>query len=267
MKSKASFKGHPLHPILVAFPIAFFTGAFAFDLLSQLVNKIIFWQMAYYLAIGGIAAGFMAAIPGVIDFTKTIPPNSSAKKRATKHALINITNLLLFSGVVYYKQAGNANPIIVLVMEGIGIILLTIAGWMGGTLVYKNQIGVVNRYADSGKWSEAYVDSKSAEIEVATIQDLKINQMKLVHVGNKRIVIARSEKGFVAFDDRCTHKGGSLAGGTMICGTVHCPWHGSLFDVHDGSVKSGPATEKISTYPVVEKDGKIYLIKSAIDQY
>jgi nitrite reductase/ring-hydroxylating ferredoxin subunit len=70
----------------------------------------------------------------------------------------------------------------------------------------------------------------------------------------------RTENTHVAFDDHCTHKGGSLAGGTMICGTVQCPWHGSQFDVRTGMVNAGPAMEKINTYKVIEEnDGKIYL--------
>jgi nitrite reductase/ring-hydroxylating ferredoxin subunit len=42
-------------------------------------------------------------------------------------------------------------------------------------------------------------------------------------------VLARTEEGYVAFDDRCTHKGGSLAAGVMVWGTVQCLWHGSQF--------------------------------------
>ncbi len=53
--------------------------------------------------------------------------------------------------------------------------------------------------------------------------------MKLLHVGSTSIVLAKTEKSYVAFDDRFTHKGGSLAGGAMICETVQCPWHGSHF--------------------------------------
>jgi nitrite reductase/ring-hydroxylating ferredoxin subunit len=78
--------------------------------------------------------------------------------------------------------------------------------------------------------------------------------MKLVHVDGRRIVLARTADGYVAFDDRCTHRGGSLAGGTMICGTVQCPWHGSQFDVASGAVKAGPAEKAIETFRV-EKTG------------
>ena len=83
--------------------------------------------------------------------------------------------------------------------------------------------------------------------------------MKLVHVKDRRVVIARSETGYVAFDDRCSHKGGSLAGGAMICGTVQCPWHGSQFDVATGALKAGPGNEGIKTYIVDESNGKVYL--------
>jgi nitrite reductase/ring-hydroxylating ferredoxin subunit len=52
--------------------------------------------------------------------------------------------------------------------------------------------------------------------------------MKLLRIGDLRIVLGRTSDGYVAFDDRCTHRGGSLAGGVMVDGTVQCLWHGSI---------------------------------------
>ena len=75
----------------------------------------------------------------------------------------------------------------------------------------------------------------------------------------KGLAYAKTETEYLAFDDHCTHRGGSLAGGSMICGTVQCPWHGSQFDISSGEVKAGPAREKIATYPVEERDGKVFL--------
>ena len=260
MKSKASIKSHPIHPILVSLPIAFFIGAFVFDVLSLITGNHSFWQTGYYSAIAGIIGAILAAVPGAIDYFFTVPPKSSAKKRATKHALINVVNLVLFIVIVFYRQKENANTSIVIIAEAIGVILLSIAGWMGGTLVHRNQIGIDHRYAEAGKWKEAYFDTNDQKIQVADAKELKLNAMKLVHVNKQRIVIGRTEKGYVAFSDHCTHRGGSLADGTLICGTVQCPWHGSQFDVESGAVKAGPAKEKIITYRLEEKEGKIFLL-------
>jgi uncharacterized membrane protein/nitrite reductase/ring-hydroxylating ferredoxin subunit len=258
MRSNANIKSHPIHPMLIVFPIAFFFGTFIFDILGIITDHKFFYAVSSYMQLLGIIGGLVAAVPGAIDYFKTVPPNSSGKKRATKHALLNITNLVLFF-IAWVLKGDDISPFIILGLEIIGIILLSIAGWLGGTLVYRNQIGVDPCYANAGKWKEEHKHATNGQIEVAATNELKANQMKLIHADKKRIVIGKTENGYVAFDDHCTHKGGSLAGGTMICGTVQCPWHGSQFDVNTGIVKAGPAKEKINTYSLSEKDGKIYL--------
>ncbi|WP_423149505.1 DUF2231 domain-containing protein [Rubrolithibacter danxiaensis] len=258
MKSNASIKSHPIHPILVGFPIAFFIGTLIFDLLGFFNDNNHFLETGKYLEIAGIIAALITAIPGIIDYCYTVPPKSSAKNRATKHGLTNITVVLVFSIALYFRS-NNYDVLWFIATEFIGTILLLFAGWMGGTLVYRNQIGVDPRYADAGKWKELNIEKTAGPIEVATSDELKVNQMKLLRIENKRIALARTESGYVAFDDRCTHKGGSLAGGAMICGTVQCPWHGSHFDVRSGAVKAGPAKEAISVYQVKELDNKVFL--------
>src|SRR6266542_2113921 len=250
MRSNANFKSHPIHPMLIVFPIAFFIGTFIFDILGIVTDHNIYYAVSYYMQLSGIIGGLLAAIPGAVDYFKTVPPNSSGKKRATQHALLNITNLVLFF-IAWLLKGNNINPYVILILETAGIVLLSIAGWLGGTLVYRNQIGVDHRYANAGKWKE--------EIEVAAANELKTNQMKLIHADKKRIVIGRTENGYVAFDDHCTHRGGSLADGSMLCGIVQCPWHGSQFDVNTGVGKAGPAKENINTYQVIEMNDKIYL--------
>jgi uncharacterized membrane protein/nitrite reductase/ring-hydroxylating ferredoxin subunit len=259
MRSKASIKGHPIHPILIPFPIAFLIGATGFDILGVISNSQSFISTGKYLTFAGIAVALVAAIPGIIDYFFTVPPHSSGKKRATKHGLLNILTVILFSIALFLKTQQNTNFSAILLIEGIGIVLLAFAGWMGGTLAYRNQIGVDIRYANAGKWNESALDRDKGEIEVGTIDEIKTNQMKLIKVGSERIVIAKSEKGFVAFEDRCTHRGGSLAGGSMICGTVQCPWHGSQFSVENGEVKAGPAKERIKIFEIKEKNRKIVL--------
>lgn len=259
MKSTAHIKGHPIHPILICFPLAFLIGSWVFDLINIFSASDDFATTGRYLNIAGIASGLLAAIPGIIDYSSTIPKNSSAKKRGATHGLLNTSAIILFSIALYFRYNNSPDYYLIAGIGTIGVILLFISGWLGGTLVYRNQIGVDIRYADAGKWSEQKTTAINGLAEIKDIEKLLVNQMKLVHVGNKRIVIARTETQYVAFDDRCTHRGASLAGGAMICGTVQCPWHGSQFDVTNGGVKAGPAKESIHCYEVIHENDRYFI--------
>jgi uncharacterized membrane protein/nitrite reductase/ring-hydroxylating ferredoxin subunit len=259
MRSTANIKSHPIHPILVTFPISFFTATLLFDILFFVYGTGGFENTALYLNIAGIVSALAAAIPGAIDYFFTVPPKSSGKKRATKHALINISIILIFTGVLIARLNSTVSTIILICAEAIAVGLLGYTGWLGGTLVYRNQIGVDHRYAGAGKWNEERISKAKGKIQVALADELELNQMKLVHISGKRIAIGRTEKGYVAFEDRCTHRGGSLSDGVMICGTVQCPWHGSQFNVNTGEVNSGPARAKIKTYSIIEQDGIVFI--------
>jgi uncharacterized membrane protein/nitrite reductase/ring-hydroxylating ferredoxin subunit len=262
MKSRAVAFGHPIHPMLIPFPIAFLTGAVLFDAAGWLRNVPSWWTTGGHLCLAGIGTALLAAIPGLIDYIYTVPPGSSAKTRATKHMLANLTAVALFGAAWWTRGAAATRPdLLVLGLEVLGLGLLGAGGYMGGTLVTRNLIGIDHRYAQAGKWREETIDARKGQaIIVATRDELKVDQMKLLRVGDKRIVLARTKDGYVAFDDGCTHKGGSLAGGVMVCGTVQCLWHGSQFDVSTGKVKAGPATKPIGVYRVEEAAEAVKLV-------
>jgi nitrite reductase/ring-hydroxylating ferredoxin subunit/uncharacterized membrane protein len=247
MQSQASIKGHPLHPMLIVYPFAFLTGAFGFSAAAAASRNREWRVVADHLVPAGIIAGLIAAVPGLIDYLNRVPPQSSAKTRATKHALLNVTGLALFttSWLLRRTRTRVAAPLIV---QGLGASVMSVAGVLGGTLVYRNQIAVDHRYAGAGRWQETAREITDARALTSAAAGLEVNQMKLVHVGDERITVGRTERGYVAFEDRCTHKGGPLSDGALVCGTVQCPWHGSQFDVHTGEVKCGPASRKIRTY-------------------
>src|SRR5918993_4403609 len=142
MRSKIHLKGHPLHPIMVALPIAFFIGTLVFDALGYFRMNDYFYITAYYLEIAGIVTAVLAAVPGIVDYAAVVPPNSSAKKRATKHGILNVLLLLIFCFAWFYRRNEGFDPVIVLITETVGVILLSISGWLGGTLVHRNQIGI-----------------------------------------------------------------------------------------------------------------------------
>jgi nitrite reductase/ring-hydroxylating ferredoxin subunit len=174
----------------------------------------------------------------------------------------NLTAVALFAGAWWIRGGAATRPdTIVLGLEVLGLGLLGAGGYMGGTLVTRNLIGVDHRYAHAGKWREETIEARPGQaVAVARRDELQVDQMMLLRAGQKRIVLARTKMGYVAFDDRCTHKGGSLAGGVMMCGTVQCLWHGSQFDVSTGKVKAGPAKKGIAVYRVTEEDGEVRLI-------
>jgi uncharacterized membrane protein/nitrite reductase/ring-hydroxylating ferredoxin subunit len=260
MRSRAHIRTHPLHPILVGFPISFFTAALSFDILGVVRDDASWHTQACRLLIAGIGMAVLSAIAGVMDFIYTVPPASSAKKRASTHAFLNLCMLALFTTALIYRLTHyHPEPMVYILLEAGAFVIMLSAGWMGGTLVHRNQIGVDPRYAFAGKWRELHAREEDGKLNLGVIGDLKRDQMILVHAPGKRIVLARTEQRFVAFDDRCTHKGGSLAGGSMICGTVQCPWHGSQFDVSSGAVKAGPASETITTYTVELQNDVVYI--------
>jgi uncharacterized membrane protein/nitrite reductase/ring-hydroxylating ferredoxin subunit len=261
MRSKASFRGHPIHPALIPFPFAFLYGAFFFDLAGRLAERPSWWTTGGYLGLIGILAALVAAIPGFVDYFTTVPPNSSGKKRATRHMLVNLAAVVVFAAAWAIRGSAEVLPTqTILGLEAVGVALLTAGGWMGGVLVNRNQIGVDHRYARAGKWKDESIQREAGQhVVVARADELEIDQMKLIRVDGRRIVLGRTERGYVAFDDGCTHRGGSLAGGVMIGGVVQCPWHGSQFDCRSGGVKAGPADTPIGTYPIIEEQGQVKL--------
>lgn len=262
MRSKARIGEHPLHPILIAFPIAFGTGCLLADLAGVLGGWPTIWTTGAYLSVAAVVGGLAAGVPGFVDYVGVIPPNSSAKKRGTYHMLVNVTALAVLAAGWLFRDPDTLRPGVgTIAAEAAGMGLMTVGGWLGATLIYRNQIAVDHRYASAGKWKEQHVEGKPGEaVAVAGPDELKPGQMKLLHVGGRRVVLCRTEAGYAACDDHCTHRGGSLAGGVLVGCVVACPWHGSQFDVRTGAVRAGPAGSPIATYRVEESAGQVRLV-------
>jgi len=262
MRSTAHLSGHPIHPMLVGFPVAYLLGSTCIDIWARATNRPSWFRTARHLNTLGLGAALIAAVPGALDYVFTIPPNSSAQKRATDHMFANLSALMFFAAARAGRAKNGRPSWLRIASEVCGSGLMTAAGWMGGTLVYRNQIAVDHRYAGAGPWrSRTIAPARAAEglVDVGADDQLEPDQMTLLHVGKRRIVLARNGERYVAFDDRCTHKGGPLSDGSLACGTVQCPWHGSQFDTNTGAVTNGPAESAIQTYVVSQRDGRVWL--------
>jgi nitrite reductase/ring-hydroxylating ferredoxin subunit/uncharacterized membrane protein len=258
MRAKAEIGSHPIHPLLVAFPIALWVAGFAMDLIGHGVYDPSIWTAGWYAQLGGCVGAGCAMVAGAVDLFSVVPPRSSAKKRGYIHAFLNLCALGLFITVLALRGNPGAEPTgLSLGLGGIGILVIAYSGWLGATLVYRNQIGVDHRYANAGKWRQR--DLESWERPACNAGELAYGQMMLVTVGKQRVVVGKCADGIVAFADRCTHRGGPLSDGSLAGCTVQCPWHGSQFDVHTGRVVAGPAGSKVETCEVSIRDGEVYL--------
>lgn len=261
MRSRAHIKAHPIHPALIPFPFAFLWGAAIFDLLHVVSGRGAFTITAAHLTVAGLIAGLLAAVPGAIDYMYAVPPQSSGKQRATRHAIGNITALALFFTSWILREPDGRMVAATLLLEVLGAGIMAWAGLLGGELVVRNMISVDHRYADKGKWKEETLTGKPGEeITVASADELEAGHMKLLHVNGQRIALAKTAGGYCAFQDRCTHRGASLAGGVLVGEIVHCLWHGSQFNVSTGQVECGPAKEKIKLFQTRSSGAKITLV-------
>jgi nitrite reductase/ring-hydroxylating ferredoxin subunit/uncharacterized membrane protein len=262
MRSTARISSHPIHPMLVALPIGLWIGSWIFDVIGALSSNSYLFAASFYCAVAGIIGAVCAAIAGAIDWLTVVPPNSSAKRRGAIHGSLNVLILLAFL-VIAFRRGSAANPAngIELTISTIAIAALGISGWLGGTLAYRNQIGVDRRYAGAGQLKERTIDSW--ERPVCNQSELGDGQVMLAKIQNERVAVARCSDGMVAFSDHCTHKGGPLSDGALVGCTIQCPWHGSQFDVRSGRVVAGPAGEKIKTYDIEIRAGEVY-VKPAI---
>ena len=192
MQSRASIKAHPIHPMLIVYPSAFLTGAFGFSVAATATKKPDLRSVARRLVPTGVIAGLVAAVPGVIDYLTVVPPQSSGKERATKHALLNTAGLGLFTAS-WLLERNRHRPAVSLLLQGLGSAVMSVAGYLGGTLVYRNQIAVDHRYANAGRWQEDARANAGSRALTSAAAPLDVDQMKLVHVDGARVVVARTE--------------------------------------------------------------------------
>lgn len=136
--------GHPVHPMLVAFPIALLSLTPLFDGAAWLGIAKRLALVGYYLELLGLIGGGLAALAGFVDFYRlAAPPNGALSRTALAHAGCALGLLALF-GVAFALRGDEAAPPgpVVVVLEVLGAGLVTVTGWLGGHLVFGFGAGV-----------------------------------------------------------------------------------------------------------------------------
>ena len=99
-----------------------------------------------------------------------------------------------------------------------------------------------------------------AKVRVASVDEVPVESLKAVRVGETEICLAHAEDGnFYAINDVCTHENFLLSVGELFDLQVECPQHGSRFSLVTGKVTGLPAVMPAETYPVTVDGGEVYV--------
>lgn len=152
MASPASIGGHPVHPMLIPFPIALWVFSLVADVIFLWRGNPV-WKdyIAFYTLLAGIIGGAMAAVPGIIDWLSL--KDKTVVKLANWHARLNVIALLIFAGSFYLRTTSGSSMVsgshtIPLALSVLGVVFISISGWLGGELVFKHGVAVDTQPAD-----------------------------------------------------------------------------------------------------------------------
>jgi uncharacterized membrane protein len=142
MESRAKLLGHPLHQILIVFPLGLLATAVIFDVLGIYFSDSRWPVIAFYMIGAGIIGGLVAAVFGLIDWL-AIPAGTRAKRVGAWHGIGNLIVTVLFVLSYLLRMREPARPDVVALLcsfAGAGLALIT--GWLGGELVNRLGVGV-----------------------------------------------------------------------------------------------------------------------------
>jgi uncharacterized membrane protein len=146
MESRFRLFGHPIHPMVVAYPVAFYTGTLAAYIVYG-ANADRFWlKLAIALNLAGVGMAVVAALPGFVDWLFAIPGRHPAKRTGLIHAGFNVIALALFAIAlaVYLPKWNTGSPSADegIILAGVGVFFTILAGFQGWTLVQDHHVGV-----------------------------------------------------------------------------------------------------------------------------
>ena len=154
MASPASIVGHPIHPMIIPFPIALWVFSLVADVIYMWRGNPV-WRdwIAFYALLGGIIGAVAAAVFGIVDWLAI--KDREVKKVADWHARLNVIALLIFAADFYLRTTKGARMVdgsltIPVALSVVGVILISISGWLGGELVFRHGVAV-NPQHDAGE--------------------------------------------------------------------------------------------------------------------
>ncbi|HYG64415.1 MAG TPA: DUF2231 domain-containing protein [Thermoanaerobaculia bacterium] len=142
MRAKARLFGHPIHQMLIVFPLGLLGTSLFFDI-AHLVSGNSQWALiAYWMIVAGILSALVAAVFGAIDWL-AIPSGTRAKRIGALHGGGNLVVVLLFVVSWLMRRDDPLAPEgLAIALSGLGVLLSLVTGWLGGELVDRLGVGV-----------------------------------------------------------------------------------------------------------------------------
>lgn len=141
METRATVAEHPVHPMLIPFPIALWIFSLASDLIYLFDFGGPVWKdVALYTMVGGIIGGLAAAVPGYIDYRSLTEP--VVVRLAQMHMIINVGLVVLFTINAGLRMLHGPEALVPVFLSALGVAALAVSGWLGGELVYVQGVAV-----------------------------------------------------------------------------------------------------------------------------
>ncbi len=142
MESRAKLFGHPIHQMLIVFPLGLLATSLFFDVIALTTEHPGLFQAAWYMIAAGVVSGLVAAVFGAIDYW-AIPRGTRARRIGTMHGAGNVVVVLLFAASWILRRDSPADPgTLPVILSAVGAALGGITGWLGGELVDRLGVGV-----------------------------------------------------------------------------------------------------------------------------
>jgi nitrite reductase/ring-hydroxylating ferredoxin subunit/uncharacterized membrane protein len=235
--------GHPLHPVLTDITIGAWVLGATFDLLGEATDDDLSRRMADRLTLIGTVSAAPTAVTGLIDYSTAPKPSITP---GTLHALLNYVGVGMYAMSLWDRSRGRRGRGVLWSSLALGV--ASASAWLGGHLVYRHRVGVDHseRFDGPEQWTPLL---EAAELET--------NRPRCVEHENKKILLFRDGDRIYAIGAVCSHAAGPLHEGQFDGHYVQCPWHDTVFDLRDGSIKHGPATQPQNAFDARIRDGQV----------
>jgi uncharacterized membrane protein len=152
VESRMAIMHHPIHPMLVVYPIAFLSMVLPTDLLYLWRGDAFWAQVSWWLNVAGLAMGVLAGAVGMVDMflIRVVRRHVSA----WNHFIVAVMLLAMAAAGVWLRAP---DPVAAVwpwgvVLSSATLVLVMIAGWLGGTLSFRHGIGVYgDDHEESGR--------------------------------------------------------------------------------------------------------------------